>query len=443
MKIGWILMFIYLMLFIQLLALMVGILILLEQKMTVRSFLSMFILTQGLGFWLYPKIGIGAIFFILIFIILFLFVNHRNYIMSLAMPCLVLILFVMIDHILQVVGAYLFGDTLTALREDSYFILVVVGKGSLFTIALCLLVKYIFRKFQVYRALTGQHGKVMVVFLLLTLFIFYLNVFMGQYHGIHDGSIKFNSILFLIYTVLLGWVMATLLHTKIKDNQIECERIQNEQLRKYTEELELQNDEVRKFRHDYINLLLTMSEYLVQKDMEGLIQYFSEKITPVGERFQVTNYQLGKLSKLKRLEVKGIVANKVIQAQNLDFQINIEIAESIYELSIDTMSLCRSLGIILDNAIEGAQMCEIPVLDIAFITLTNSHLIVVKNSYCGQTFNIEQFYENGFSTKGKNRGLGLGILREIIEQYDHIHLSTYIKTGYFIQEIEIEKVKGY
>jgi len=104
------------------------------------------------------------------------------------------------------------------------------------------------------------------------------------------------------------------------------------------------------------------------------------------------------------------------------------------------MSLCRSLGIILDNGIEGAQMCEVPVLEIAFITLPSSYLIVAKNNYGGDCLNVEQLYENGFSTKGSNRGLGLGILREIVEQYDHIHLSTFIEAGYFIQEMEIEKV---
>ena len=41
-------------------------------------------------------------------------------------------------------------------------------------------------------------------------------------------------------------------------------------------QIESINNEMRKFRHDYVNILTTMSEYIREDDMPGLRQYFNE-----------------------------------------------------------------------------------------------------------------------------------------------------------------------
>ena len=47
--------------------------------------------------------------------------------------------------------------------------------------------------------------------------------------------------------------------------------------------------------------------------------------------------------------------------------------------------------------------------------------------------NIEEIYEMGFSTKGKNRGLGLSNVKEIISKYEDIILETDITSNSFTQ----------
>ena len=60
----------------------------------------------------------------------------------------------------------------------------------------------------------------------------------------------------------------------------------------------------------------------------------------------------------------------------------------------------------------------------------------MKNS-CREVPPIHQIYQKGFSTKGDNRGLGLGNLREILAECEGVTLDTYSKDGSFIQEIGI------
>ncbi|MGJ5685789.1 quorum-sensing sensor histidine kinase AgrC, partial [Staphylococcus aureus] len=56
---------------------------------------------------------------------------------------------------------------------------------------------------------------------------------------------------------------------------------------KYTLQIEKINHEMRKFRHDYVNILSTMSDFIRENDMEGLDQYFHEEILPMQDSMQM------------------------------------------------------------------------------------------------------------------------------------------------------------
>src|SRR5699024_11344897 len=56
---------------------------------------------------------------------------------------------------------------------------------------------------------------------------------------------------------------------------------------KYTLQIEKINNEMRKFRHDYVNILSTLSDYIRENDMEGLRKYFNEEIIPMQDNMQM------------------------------------------------------------------------------------------------------------------------------------------------------------
>ena len=50
---------------------------------------------------------------------------------------------------------------------------------------------------------------------------------------------------------------------------------------------------------------------------------------------------------------------------------------------------------------------------------------------------MSKIFKAGFSTKGKNRGLGLSNLKDIMNNYSNATLDTSIENNRFIQNITI------
>ncbi|ODC71721.1 hypothetical protein BB622_08560 [Listeria monocytogenes] len=104
---------------------------------------------------------------------------------------------------------------------------------------------------------------------------------------------------------------------------------------------------------------------------------------------------------------------------------------------MDSIDLCKVVGILLDNAVEAALTCENPVIRIAFVKKGDSIIIVFANSLPVNMPPIYKIFEEGFSTKGEGRGLGLASLREIMKKYSHVALDTKVTDREVIQELEI------
>ena len=75
------------------------------------------------------------------------------------------------------------------------------------------------------------------------------------------------------------------------------------------------NNEMRKFRHDYVNILSTLSEFIREDDMQGLKKYFNEQIVPLKDNMKTRSFKLNGIEKLKVREIKGLITTKILQAQ--------------------------------------------------------------------------------------------------------------------------------
>ena len=57
--------------------------------------------------------------------------------------------------------------------------------------------------------------------------------------------------------------------------------------------------------------------------------------------------------------------------------------------------------------------------------------------YTSITFDIKKIYEEGYSTKGENRGLGLNNVRKILANYGTMFLETELQENRFLQVLKI------
>jgi len=288
--------------------------------------------------------------------------------------------------------------------------------------------------------------------LLLLLYHIVLNV---QYSsGSPLSLLSLGSAFVISYSAIV--LICVFFYAKFLKEQSALTEKENEQkhLQFYLEQIEKQQVTMRKFKHDYQNILVSMGGFLDSGDISGLRNYYREKVIPASHIITNNNNMLSRLCNIKMPEIKSILISKLTLAQNLDIDISIEIVDEICHIPCDSVALVRMLGIILDNAIEevaalkenDADCLEKPDLlahnaySIAFscFKLGDSFSFVVQNTCRADIQNYHELSRPGFSTKGTGRGLGLSNLVELTNSQPNTFLQTVIENGSFTQILNID-----
>lgn len=275
-----------------------------------------------------------------------------------------------------------------------------------------------------------------VLIVVVTMIVFYLNTLLPT----SDGELRFvqmNITVQLSYFALMLLFFGLLLLNIKKQNAIQRKEIEHEQFTNYMRALEQVNKDMKKFRHDYINILLTMRIFLEKRDLDGLNSYFHEHILTVETQTMQKNRAFSEFENLQIVELKGLLATKYLLAEEMNIPIQIEISSPISSISMDIIDLTRVVGILLDNAIEASTEITQPKINISFSKLQKSIVIIIENKIMQEPPSVSKLFEEGYSTKGDGHGTGLSTVKNILRQYPNVSLVTTIERGWFIQEIEI------
>ncbi|WP_420853988.1 quorum-sensing sensor histidine kinase AgrC [Staphylococcus ratti] len=286
-------------------------------------------------------------------------------------------------------------------------------------------------------------NKIYFIVLIICLLVFFLTMFFFLPDQVANVA-EFKMIGIFYFTFAAIFIAILLLVTITTSREIKYRKSKQEidDYYNYTLKIEEVNNRIRKFRHDYINILSTMSEYLREDDLEGLKAYYAKHISPLKDHFEANSLKLNGVENLKVKEIKGVITTKILQAQERQIEISVEVADEINEINMEMIDLSRILGIIMDNAIEASMDIDSPMIQIAFIKTDTSVLIIIMNKAPENLPKLHTLYREGFSTKGKERGLGLSTLKEITDSKNNVFLETTIENHYFIQKLEIMNSNG-
>jgi len=243
----------------------------------------------------------------------------------------------------------------------------------------------------------------------------------------------------IIFGISLIMLLAFIPYTRSLKHKLALQQKEAEQrnLLFYIYEVEQQQTAMRKFKHDYTNILTSMHSYIQDKDWDGLENYYITEIEKASAIITQRDFALESLHKIKIREVKGIVAAKLILAQNMDIDVSFEADSDIDQISLDSVTLVRMLGIILDNAIEELDALKSGTLFVACFKRDNAVTFVVRNTCRADMPSLRELEQVGYSTKGNKRGLGLSNLTEAVNTHPNVTLSTCAKNGKFSQELTI------
>ena len=274
---------------------------------------------------------------------------------------------------------------------------------------------------------------------LCTLTTYYIFLMYSIFKG--SSYIRLLSVITgLIFILLCTYITVSVLkNIKLEtNNKIESAKL--EQQKKYILALEKNNNEIRKFKHDFNNIILGLDGYINNDDFdkEKLKKYFNSTIINYNNNIKLNNIVIAKLNSIKVNSLKSLITNKILVAQNNNINVDINIEGEITDFYTDEMQLSRILGVLLDNAIEASlELTENKKIEINIIQIDKTTDIQISNTFNNTGTPITDFNKEGFSTKGTNRGLGLSSAHEIANKLNML-LNTEIDGNTFIQILTIE-----
>ena len=206
--------------------------------------------------------------------------------------------------------------------------------------------------------------------------------------------------------------------------------------------LELLYDDLRSFRHDFLNIIQVIDGYIKTNDMDSLKNYYD------GIKKDCNDLNIKSALSTDIISEPGIynlITSKYYKAKNIGLDFNINILTKISSFSVSPYILSRILGILMDNAIEAACNSIEKKITFEIIPTSNKINITLMNSYSNKDVDLDKIYEKGITSKKddhKSHGIGLWKINKILEHYDNMNLRSSKSNDYFIQTLEISKANS-
>lgn len=345
---------------------------------------------------------------------------------------IVYVILLVIPELLTLVGAiYIFGVSKEIVYESlpGSIISNILVLGIM--IILTLVIKKTLKKLVNYNISTNKKIITMSALTLVMLAILFYNL-------IKTFQFNNNIITYLAIIAMLICILIYLFRQKIENEKIS---------KKYDELLDVmksyENDieEQRTLRHETKNEFATIKCKIQDKeDEESIIKYIDSVIGDKG------NCNTTKYSKFKYLPsngLKGFFYYKFIEAEKKGINVSVNISKQIensFLKDIDTKdfkNLVRIIGVYLDNAIEASYTSLDKKLGIEIYLIKDKIEIIITNTF-NNDVNLDKIGKESFSTKGKDRGHGLLLVRKILSENKIFEAKNEIKGNIYIQSLKIK-----
>lgn len=217
----------------------------------------------------------------------------------------------------------------------------------------------------------------------------------------------------LIYFVLLIFIMVY--EWQKTRNDAERKKAQLEMNALYYDAYEGLVQSIREKQHDFKNhinavagMIYTNDNYEELADQQK--KYFDEIL---GEMEGVSLLTL-----VENPLLSGFLVRKIREAEWKGIAVTWKCVWKSQKLKVPEYKLVEMMGILFDNAVEATEKLEKNrVMQVSLGKEGTLFVFSIVNTYDGELLSTEIF-ENGYSSKGKGRGLGLVKLRRMTEEAD-------------------------
>ena len=337
------------------------------------------------------------------------------------------------DTFLSVITSSVFGDSFINQYYDFYFftiriisLFLILKIISIFEVDLLYFKERIFKKFV--QQLIG-------VYLIITLTL-------NTSHWLSNIA-HFNSFGSMIATICFLIFLGTLVQMKTvrdryeKKMELKQKKFEQRQMEQYMDKIQDLYAELKGFRHDFGNIITSLNLAIEERDLEDIKRIKRDILEECYGELQKEEYTGFDLGNIRDSALRSILSRGWIYAEKLGVKLTFETGEVIEKLPMRLLDLVRTVGILVNNAIEAANSSLEKEVHIAVFNMPNGVHLIVQNSIADQPIDWNKLFDKGFSTKGDRRGMGLGIVKDIVEGYSSVFLETELINGKFTQTLVV------
>lgn len=266
-----------------------------------------------------------------------------------------------------------------------------------------------------------------IFWMLFSLFIaFEVIIFVSDIEGVTSFIKGTIMVTFLFLLIFMIWQMIDLIQSFANKQKAIDAIQQSKQLNEYLTNIQEQYDDLRQFKHDFKNIVLSMNFDSKEKTNKSYEKLYNE----LSQREEFTSNLQGRIiseyKKISNEPLRGLVIQKFFKAKSKGINLNVEVVDDDYEIKNSILDVIRIVGILLDNAIEETVKTETKEIDLAFIKNKEVFEISVENVLNHQ-IDLKNIFKRGYSTKGEGHGWGLYNVNDMIAHNSELYLDSEIK----------------
>lgn len=278
------------------------------------------------------------------------------------------------------------------------------------------------------------HRIVVVMFIIMYALTLIFTVMQKLYDHVE------NLLIFLIIQLIFFWILYFSINRREKQrihNELVENRLSN--LKEYTDHLEQEQRKLRKFKHDYQNMLLSLEENLRSSDsqdakdyLQTFKQYSDNYISESGL------WMFNDFDNVKTPYLKSVLINKTSQATEQGIDVHFECRYDVDQIAMEPYDLVRIVGIAYDNAIEAVRNLDkshqkINVM--VYRTKGQTEITIANPMQIAE--NLTHLKKEGVTTKKGHSGFGLANIEEISANYSNVLVNYREVKGWFIIQFTI------
>ena len=243
------------------------------------------------------------------------------------------------------------------------------------------------------------------------------------------GTYMYNVSIICSFGLMLSTFFALYLYehltrqAEIIQNQKQYEYHLKEQI-KHLDEIVVTQNQIKKFKHDFLNYEIGLKSYLESKDCDGAISYLNSLSDNFGNSENIIETGNAALDAI--LSAKKAIA----ESKGISFTTQIQIPQKV---DIEPIDMCIIFGNAIDNAIEACEKIKDKSKKIDLTLICQD-----KRVFCKITNTIAERPNNIFKTSKsdtQNHGFGLDNIKTSLAKYNSEPTITQTNDEFIIKFI--------